>query len=183
MKEILDEIRRKEKEHDRETFSLCDWDNPEDVAFYRQRISREDRIRVIKSIAGNGSVYCPKCGRLIVYLTKLILAKNKRSFICRTCWERLKHRKKVLLTKKFELKVFPKMQVRYCLNATVLESVRTRLGITQREFAEMAGWSQTRQRQLEGGKVETVNQEVAGTILQVISDFGGTTEDVLQNGE
>ena len=79
-----------------------------------------------------------------------------------------------------KVEVFPAIEVRYSLDSHNLYSVRQRASLSAAAFAKLAGWSTAYQRKLEAGRVKTVSEETARTILTVLRERGIITKDVLQ---
>jgi transcriptional regulator with XRE-family HTH domain len=68
--------------------------------------------------------------------------------------------------------VFSAPEFRFTIDPFVLIEARELAELSQQEFARKAGWSRSRQRQLEGGEVQSCSQEVAETIVQVLIENG-----------
>ncbi len=78
-----------------------------------------------------------------------------------------------------DVTLFPEVVTRFKLSGGALTSARLKANLSTAAFAQRAGWSLSYQRKLEG-QSDTVNEETARTIIQVLQEHGVTTKDTLQ---
>jgi hypothetical protein len=87
--------------------------------------------------------------------------------VCRGCHNKLTHKGS------YETSVV-KTVAKVTIDADWLVSEREKLGVSQRKFAQLAGWSRAWQYKLESGFLKSVDREVQDKIKQVILSVSGT---------
>lgn len=75
--------------------------------------------------------------------------------------------------------LFPTMVTRFLLDSRALVRARAKSGLSAREFGRRSGWTEGYQRKLESS-TESVAEETAKTILQVLREAGVVTKDVVR---
>lgn len=171
----LDDAERAERAHEREIRRKCDWEDPEDVAAYRQEKHAETRLAVLNELVPTR--VCPgPCGQLRLSSREWVVSKDRRAAMCRRCFHN--RYSKPGGVQVLDLTLFPTVVTRYKLDGEALTRARAATKLSVRAFAHKAGWSLSYQRKLEAA-AETVNEANAKTIITVLQDCGVITKDVL----
>lgn len=174
--DILEAIRQAEAAKLREDKKHCDWEDPEDVAFYRQERGQEQRKKFVEILAPTHQ--CPECKDTIILLGQWVISKDLLRIMCRSCFEKMKAKSKIRASQlNVDVHVFQEVK-RYTINIDRFICIREASEISQREFARLAGWSRTYQVKLESGEVETVNEETFNIIMDVFKRCNTFTKDI-----
>lgn len=166
--EILAGLKKAEEDFEKLISTKCSWDDPEDVAAYRNEAYHESRMARIKML--HPSLRCPLCRKFIQFSRGWVLMKNRTAARCRRCHCEAEAREK-MQWRRFGTPVnpiFTDYEVRAKINGKAMTEVREKLGITATRFAERCGWSRGFQWKLEQGEMLTVSLETMDTIYQVI---------------
>lgn len=137
----------------------CDWADPDEVALYKERVRLEVRLAAIDQVKR----VCPNCGEVKEDPRQWVVKEDGSEVLCRSCFQ--------VQSGRPPGEIFSSKSVRYTLDPEQFSLARTRTRMSQRTFAERAGWSQPYQCALESGKYDTISEETAETILQVLREF------------
>lgn len=140
----------------------CDWKDGEDQSFYRREARMVDRVDKIQEVAPLMS--CPLCGELKPDPIDWVVLPGR--VCCRSCH----HRPSGIMVDKITPFILNR-SLRYEIDCSALILARESVGLSQREFARIAGWSRSYQRSLEGGRCQSVSQENLDTIIEVFKRF------------
>ena len=164
----------------RELRRKCDWDDPEDRAFHQRQRRSGDRLRSLKALGFSGR--CPYCkrGRVARRMVIITCEGGEKIVACRSCAVDAKRtaEREELADQVGSLEVFPTAEIRFTVDGVALARARSFAGLSCRGFAQLAGWTASYQRKLEG-PVRSVKREVAETILTVLVERGHITADNL----
>jgi DNA-binding XRE family transcriptional regulator len=119
-REILDHEHHLQQIHEQKQRRKCDWSNPEDVAAYRASRRLEKRLKRIQKFAPG--FVCPSCRAVLPSSISWVLGRDFA--VCRTCHAGTPKENEVL-------------------------ALRKKHGMSQSQFAEMMGWSQSYQCSIE----------------------------------
>jgi len=160
----------------------CDWQDPEDVAFYKHERRLNERIEVLSKIAP--SRVCPGCGEFRASHRSWVISLDGKKALCRSCFSRAVYKSTTGLQIASQAvvcrkEIFPVRELRYCIDPFYLCQIREELGISRKEFATRCGWHVSYQRKLESGIIKTVGLDNAEVLLQAIQELGGETQDLL----
>lgn len=172
-----------ERDLTRDLKRLCDWDQPTDRAHHMSEARKRQRRADLRVLLG-GKLRCPYCKRTRAKLSEWVILKKKHSTqriaACRSCStqaiEELDTEER--RTQVGEIELFPSAEVRFAVDGFALARVRTICGLTLRSFSDLAGWSVSYQRKIEG-PTRTISQENANVILRVLREQGFDTSDNL----
>jgi hypothetical protein len=155
-----------ERQFQREQFKLCDWNDPEDVAYYRKQKSVEKRNKFLNRKYPDRR--CPSCGRITLSVSQWVINKRERTAICKSCFKRLKYnhpRKDALF---IDEKIFK--PERYSIDAYEFTKLRMEKNIGMGEFGKIAGWGKSYQQKLENGWVKTVANDCMNSIISILGE-------------
>lgn len=175
-KRRLDAIEEARDSYEKEIGQKCDWSNPEDVAEYRRWKNKKVREQRVPQ-----DRICPKCKQRILDLSRWVVKTDV--VCCRSCYQMMISVK----TPKGPMEVVPAIfgediQIRVPINYEAIVEARSVSGVSRRKFAGKVGWSYERQRDLEYGKIKTIDLDTAHSILCVLAELGVITEDDLPGG-
>lgn len=163
-RDILAGAEKADAAHQRHTERKCDWDDPTDVALYRSELRGEDRQSLLDALVPDR--YCPLCQQLFIESRQWVLSKNRTKAMCRSCYQTRLHGEG-----SYSLDIFSNPELRYTVDGKKLVESRQALGVSQRKFAEKAGWSHGYQHKLESGPIRTVSAAAADTVIEVLQYF------------
>jgi hypothetical protein len=160
----------------------CDWDIPEDRAFHMSESRRIERKERLFRLLG-GHWICPYCRRSRWRQEEYVIITRETGdqFVsCRSCATTgaTRARKEIAQDTLGSMEIFPKAEIRYTIDGWELSRARSIVGLTLRSFADLAGWSISYQRKLEG-PARSVLADTAEAILRVFSEAGYETADNL----
>lgn len=166
--EALKALRKAEAEEARERARKCDWENPLDVSAYRHERHSIERRKLLDMLVPDRK--CPTCEKVIVKTRSWVVNVDENMAICRSCYFRMRNVEptdKVKVESKFYKEI-----TRYEINASEIIRLRKFAKISQGEFARVAGWTRSRQRQLEDGNVRSVDKDTLETVIETFEKFG-----------
>lgn len=175
----LDTIRAMEDRERREYVKKCDWYDPLDVAEYRRTTAMEERERVVLHLCPDYA--CPICKVVLPNIRSWVISKHNDSAVCRGCYVRSKQTVSSE-DKQLYFSIFEEIK-RYKLEWRNLISSREASGVSQREFARLAGWTSVYQNKLESGSIVSVTSETHDVILGVLKRLRVFTDDVIQSDD
>jgi len=173
-KHRLHDLHIAEEEWERLLQSRCDWDDPEDVSHYRSTSRFQLRMDTLEKLVP--SRVCPRCRHLKLKSRSWVLSKSRKAIICRSCFFRSFPVRNEVIT--MDVVLFPEIITRFSIDRKALLRARLRSGLSVREFARRAGWSEGYQRKLESS-TSSVSEETAKTLLQVLREASVVTKDIL----
>jgi len=172
----LNDIAKAERAFDRERRKKCDWEDPEDVALYKQEQYQALRLAVLNELVPTR--VCPgPCGQLRLSSREWVVSTDRKAAMCRRCFHNRYN--KPGGAQILDLVLFPATMTRYKLDGGSLTLARVKTELSVRAFAHRAGWSLSYQRKLEDVS-STVNEATARAIITVLQECGVTTKDILQ---
>ena len=137
----------------------CDWEDPEDVAFYKSRARQDRRVAILDKYALDR--LCPNCFKHLPINRQWVVRST--GVICISCF-------KVRDSFNPNKPVFVNPQVRFDIDGLSLLKTREYIGLSRRRFAYLCGWGYSYQATLESGHLVTVCEESARTMLKVLHD-------------
>ncbi len=175
--DILEGVAMAEAEKKRRDATACSWEDPLDVAFYRSQKNRAEREALIKKI--NPKFICPVCVTPEFNIQAWVVSNDRNKTMCRSCWNKLQ--KQMARGKKIiQQRLFTEVK-RYEMDFGLLVEIRKSIPCSGREFARLAGWSHTYQKQIEEGGIKTVSEETMSTIYSVFERLEVTFDLSLTN--
>ncbi len=167
--EAMNALRAAEEYEVRETLKKCTWADPGDIAFYRNDKSQRNRRKILDGLVKDRR--CPVCGQLKIKAKSWVVNRFATMALCRSCYVRVREvppdqRETVSVS------LYAAPIERFELNIEELTKLRTRANVSQEEFARVAGWSRSRQRDLESERVQSIGKETLESVLDTLAHFG-----------
>ena len=173
---ILEAVDKAEKDYIKQEMIRCDWDDPLDVALYKNQTRAGRRIAVLKRLIPKR--IGPSCGTLKPDSRAWVMNKKGTEVICRSCFHQ-NFPDEAVNNITIKRKIFGIPEVRYTIDGFALSAAREEARIGKRMFAREAGWTIAYQTKLEAGSVVSVTSEVAYLILQIFNNYNLRTVDTI----
>lgn len=164
-REMNSSLERSLAEFARHVNTKCDWQDADDVVFWKKVQRRRRRRKVLDELVPDRK--CPCCGETRIGPGEWMVRLDGAIVVCRSCYNRLRPKTSVVATvgSVFE------PQRRYRINGRVLRQLRIDAGISMADFALLLGVSPARVHHLEE-HVKSVTEEQKNDIQTALEKCG-----------
>lgn len=167
-RKILTNIEQQERLFRERIGSKADWSDPEDVAAYAQMQRSEARKDVLDKLTPDRTCRC--CGHQKFASRSWVVSKDGKDCVCRSCFMKAAYLGPLCAEGTVAERIILGMDIRFRFDGQAINSARKATGLSLRAFAEMCGWTESWQRQLEYGSIQTMSPDQMAVLFHALRE-------------